>query len=190
MVVQFGHGDPGRPGRDHRGRLDGYVPGRLPRPAARVAEQDEVVLCLAGSVDLDAPAFPARAAGQRPDLRDLDGRAPQRLQPRGEDAGQLGHDPQTRPRCGGGTRCGQRHRDDTDAGPPGERGPHGGRAAERHGVDRHERAAGVAKKNIRKNMAELAASGRVEQRPRPRRRCGRSARPASGRGGRGGWPGR
>ena len=104
VVVQFGHGDAGRPRRDHRGRLDFYVPGRLPRPAARVAEQDEVALRLAGRVDLDVPALPARAARHRPDRADLDGRAPQRSQPLGEDIGQLGHDPQTRPRCGGGTR--------------------------------------------------------------------------------------
>ena len=111
VVEQFGHGDAGRPRRDHRGRLDGHVPGRLPGPAARVAEQDEAALGVgvigppvAARPDPDVPAFPARAAGHRPDLGDLDARAPQRLQPRGEDAGQLGHDRKTRPRCGGGTR--------------------------------------------------------------------------------------
>src|SRR6185437_14777189 len=80
VVVQVGHGDAGRPRRDHRGRLDFYVPGRLPRPAARVAEQDEVALRLAGRLDLDVPALPARAARHRPDRADLDGRAPQRSQ--------------------------------------------------------------------------------------------------------------
>ena len=86
VVVQFGHGDPGRPRRDHRGRLDGYVPARDPGPAAGVAEQDEAALCGreaagAGRADPDVPALPAGAAGQRPDRGDLDGRAPQRLQP-------------------------------------------------------------------------------------------------------------
>ena len=126
VVEQFGHGDAGRPRRDHRGRLDGNVPLRCPVPAAGVAEQDEAAFGvpvagqpIAGQPiavrpvasrpvsarpDPDVPAFPARAAGHRPDLGDRDGRPPQRSQSRGEGAGQFGHDRKTRPRCGGGTR--------------------------------------------------------------------------------------
>jgi len=82
VVIQFGHGDAGRSRCDHRSRLDGHVPGRLPRPAARVAEQDEAALRVAVAVadaarpDPDVPALPARAAGQRPDRGDLDGGSP------------------------------------------------------------------------------------------------------------------
>ena len=89
--------------------------GHLTLGAGRMIPQDllridlalrEVALRLAGRMDLDVPALPARAAWHRPDRADLDGRAPQRLQALGEHIGQLGHDPDRRSRPGARQFCG------------------------------------------------------------------------------------
>ncbi len=98
-VVELGHRNAGRPGRDHGRRLDGHVP--VTTVPVRVTEQDQAMLFdremgAAGRPGLNAPALPARAARQPLDAGDLGGRPPHGLQTRRQKPGQprrLGHEP-------------------------------------------------------------------------------------------------
>ena len=93
VVVDPGTGTSGRPRGDHGRRLERHVAVAGVDPL-RVTEQDEAALRAVGHPGLDAPALPARAAGQLLQAGDLDGRPPHRPQARGQQLGQpgsLGH---------------------------------------------------------------------------------------------------
>ncbi len=93
VVMELGHRDAGRSRGGHGRGLERHVPAAI--LPARLTEQDEAALRAVGGPRFNAPALPARAAGQLLDAADLDGRPPQRLQARRQELGQpdgLGHE--------------------------------------------------------------------------------------------------